>query len=359
MTATRRPRRHPRHRHPSPARPRQRADGHEGDRAGARPGAQHGAAHPAGAGRRGAGEGRRRQALQAGHSARSRWRAASLESADFPSAGAAAHRRPVAALSASPRSASSCPTSAHDRGGAVADPGAGAPACRRRQPLPDADQRHRPLRRRLQRHPPDEIEKRFRALRWNNAPTYETWRKEVEATRRQGFSIDRGNYIAGVTIVAVPVLDASGTIARTIAAVGICSQLDRPTAHRSRPRHAGRRPAQSVSRRPRHADRPAASAGARNRRAPAARTGGRSEQHRRDMHREADRHVGQREPAGHQEVAAVEALLEQLQAAPPVSRLASAMIASVAGPGIFSRSTREIMPIGSMIVDSPYHSHCR
>jgi DNA-binding IclR family transcriptional regulator len=51
------------------------------------------------------------------------------------------------------------------------------------------------------RHPPEEIERRFRALRWNNAPTYATWRKEVEATRRQGFSIDRGNYIAGVTMV--------------------------------------------------------------------------------------------------------------------------------------------------------------
>lgn len=79
-------------------------------------------------------------------------------------------------------------------------------------------------------HPPEEIERHFRALRWNNAPSYATWRKEVEATRRQGFSIDRGNYIAGVTIVAVPVLDAAGTITRTIASVGISSQLDRATA---------------------------------------------------------------------------------------------------------------------------------
>lgn len=79
-------------------------------------------------------------------------------------------------------------------------------------------------------HPPEELERRFRALRWNNAPSYATWRREVEATRRQGFSIDRGNYIAGVTIVAAPVLDAAGTITRTIASVGISSQLDRATA---------------------------------------------------------------------------------------------------------------------------------
>mgnify|MGYP003385773442 CR=1 FL=1 len=78
--------------------------------------------------------------------------------------------------------------------------------------------------------PSAEIDKRFRALRWHNAPSHETWRKEVDATRRQGFSIDRGNYIAGVTVVAVPVLNAAGTISQTIASVGISSQLDRATS---------------------------------------------------------------------------------------------------------------------------------
>ena len=48
--------------------------------------------------------------------------------------------------------------------------------------------------------------------------------------RRQGFSIDRGNYIDGVTIVAVPVLDSRGTISHTIAAVGLGSQLDRASS---------------------------------------------------------------------------------------------------------------------------------
>lgn len=77
--------------------------------------------------------------------------------------------------------------------------------------------------------PAKEIEKRFRVLRWNDAPAYEVWRKEVDQVRRQGFSIDRGNYIAGVTIVAVPVLNGAGTITHTIAAVGLGSQLDRTT----------------------------------------------------------------------------------------------------------------------------------
>ena len=79
-------------------------------------------------------------------------------------------------------------------------------------------------------HPPKEIEKRFRQLRWHNAPSYDTWRKEVAVVRRQGFSIDRGNYIAGVTIVAVPVLNSRGTISHTLAAVGLGSQLDRASS---------------------------------------------------------------------------------------------------------------------------------
>ena len=75
--------------------------------------------------------------------------------------------------------------------------------------------------------PQKEIEKRFRLLRWHNAPSFEAWRKEVDQVRRQGFSIDRGNYIDGVTIVAVPVLNGQGTITHTLAAVGLGSQLDR------------------------------------------------------------------------------------------------------------------------------------
>jgi DNA-binding IclR family transcriptional regulator len=78
--------------------------------------------------------------------------------------------------------------------------------------------------------PVKEIEKRFRLLRWHNAPTYDTWRKEVDQARKQGFSIDRGNYIAGVTVVAVPVLNGAGTISHTLAAVGLGSQLDRASA---------------------------------------------------------------------------------------------------------------------------------
>ena len=75
--------------------------------------------------------------------------------------------------------------------------------------------------------PWSEVEKRFRALRWENAPSYDEWCKDVDKARRQGFSIDRGNYIAGVTIVAVPILDPRCAITHALAAVGLGSRLGR------------------------------------------------------------------------------------------------------------------------------------
>lgn len=78
-----------------------------------------------------------------------------------------------------------------------------------------------------------EIEQRWRALRWHHAPTLAAWRRQVEATRRQGYSIDRGDYIAGVAIVAVPVPGGAGQpLSRGIAAVGLVEQLDQATAVR-------------------------------------------------------------------------------------------------------------------------------
>jgi DNA-binding IclR family transcriptional regulator len=52
----------------------------------------------------------------------------------------------------------------------------------------------------------------------------------VDLTRRRGFNIDRRNYIAGLTIVAVPVLDSRGAITHAVGAVGISSQLGRARA---------------------------------------------------------------------------------------------------------------------------------
>jgi DNA-binding IclR family transcriptional regulator len=74
--------------------------------------------------------------------------------------------------------------------------------------------------------PWSEIEQGFKKVRWQNAPEFKKWRADVEAVRRKGFSVDRGNYINGVTIIAVPLLDRSNRLNYAMVAAGMTSQLD-------------------------------------------------------------------------------------------------------------------------------------
>ena len=74
--------------------------------------------------------------------------------------------------------------------------------------------------------PWSEIERRFRSLRWQNPPAMEVWRKELEKVRKKGYAIDRGNYISGVVVLAVPVFNARKEITHTLVAAGLADQLD-------------------------------------------------------------------------------------------------------------------------------------
>lgn len=74
-------------------------------------------------------------------------------------------------------------------------------------------------------YPPAEIEARFAKLRWDQPPTFAEWLEQVDETRRQGFGIDEGNYIAGVTVLAAPVWKARGRPSHALVAVGIGSAL--------------------------------------------------------------------------------------------------------------------------------------
>lgn len=79
-------------------------------------------------------------------------------------------------------------------------------------------------------HPWSEIEQRFRTVRWETAPELDAWRKEVESVKRKGYSIDRGNYINGVAIIAVPVLDANQRMSQIIVLLGLAKQINNSTA---------------------------------------------------------------------------------------------------------------------------------
>ena len=74
-----------------------------------------------------------------------------------------------------------------------------------------------------------ELARRFKKLRWQNAPAFETWLDEIAAARRDGFAIDDGNYIRGIIVLAAPIVPSTGVPgapSRAVVAVGLGAQLD-------------------------------------------------------------------------------------------------------------------------------------
>lgn len=76
-------------------------------------------------------------------------------------------------------------------------------------------------------HSEEELESRFRTLRWDDPPSYDDWLAQVRQTREQGFAVDPGNYISGVTVVAVPVWKSRAQLSHALVALGIGGTLQR------------------------------------------------------------------------------------------------------------------------------------
>ena len=76
-------------------------------------------------------------------------------------------------------------------------------------------------------HSEAELEARFRTLRWDEPPTFDEWKAQVSQTRGQGFAVDAGNYISGVTVVAAPVWKTRAKLGHALVAIGIGSGLRR------------------------------------------------------------------------------------------------------------------------------------
>ena len=51
-----------------------------------------------------------------------------------------------------------------------------------------------------------QLRKRFEKITWDQAPSFDTWKSEVEQSKALGWSLDRDNFMSGVTVTAVPVL---------------------------------------------------------------------------------------------------------------------------------------------------------
>jgi DNA-binding IclR family transcriptional regulator len=76
-------------------------------------------------------------------------------------------------------------------------------------------------------HSEAELEARFKTLRWDDPPTLEVWKAQVARTRAQGFAVDAGHYISGVTVVAVPVFRSRAKLSHALVAIGIGSAVRR------------------------------------------------------------------------------------------------------------------------------------
>jgi len=76
-------------------------------------------------------------------------------------------------------------------------------------------------------HPESDLRERFKTLRWDEPPTFDQWQEEVRQTGAQGFAVDAGNYISGVTVVAAPVWRARGKLGHALVAIGIGNALRR------------------------------------------------------------------------------------------------------------------------------------
>ncbi|PRX10817.1 IclR family transcriptional regulator [Martelella mediterranea] len=72
----------------------------------------------------------------------------------------------------------------------------------------------------------DALRKKFEKLIWDHPPTFEDWLAEIGEAKKRGYAVDRGIYISGVTVVAVPIFNAKGQMIRSLVAIGITERLE-------------------------------------------------------------------------------------------------------------------------------------
>lgn len=75
-------------------------------------------------------------------------------------------------------------------------------------------------------HSDSELETRFKALHWERPLSFDEWKWQVSQTRTQGFAVDEGNYMAGLTVIGAPVW-TRGKLSHVLVAVGLGTALRR------------------------------------------------------------------------------------------------------------------------------------
>jgi len=74
--------------------------------------------------------------------------------------------------------------------------------------------------------PQAELKTRFAKLNWDRTPKFQDWKAEVDETRLRGFAVDRGAFLAGVTVIAVPLFDQRNHMTHSMVAAGISEKIE-------------------------------------------------------------------------------------------------------------------------------------
>lgn len=70
-----------------------------------------------------------------------------------------------------------------------------------------------------------EIRRKVSELRWEDGPSFDTYMREVEEVRQNGYAVDHGNYVKGVITVSSPILDFQKRPLMAVSAVGFSTQF--------------------------------------------------------------------------------------------------------------------------------------
>lgn len=77
-----------------------------------------------------------------------------------------------------------------------------------------------------------DLKQRFDALRWDDKPPFSDYLADIEQAQEQGYAVDLGHYVKGVSTVSAPILDSTGAAIMAISAVGFSAQLNDITIKR-------------------------------------------------------------------------------------------------------------------------------
>lgn len=76
--------------------------------------------------------------------------------------------------------------------------------------------------------PPEELARQYAALRSDNLLPFDAYLREVARTRAQGYGVDTGQFVSGITTISAPIRDAAGRPVAALSAVALSAQLPEP-----------------------------------------------------------------------------------------------------------------------------------